>query len=178
MLFQSNVGTLNVATVSNLQSLSLSTASIGSMNVATTANIANIYTTNIVGFVGSQWTSGAGNVYYLSNVGIGTSVVSANLQVAGNIYASNAVQTPSLITTTADVGTLNVATISNLQSLSVPTANITTLNATSVFTPAANIGALNVATISNLLCLTALSVISAPTANVGTLRSEEHTSEL
>ena len=64
------------------------------------ANIANIYTTNIVGFIGSQWTTGTGNVYYLGNVGIGTSLVSSNLSVAGNVYASNSLTTTNLFANT------------------------------------------------------------------------------
>ena len=46
--------------------------------------------------ISSQWTTGTGNIYYLSNVGIGTSSVSANLTVAGNVYASNALTTTNV----------------------------------------------------------------------------------
>ena len=48
----------------------------------------------------SQWTTGTGNIYYLSNVGIGTSSVSANLTVAGNVYASNALTTTNIFANT------------------------------------------------------------------------------
>ena len=97
----SNISTLNVSGFANLSSLN--TASI---------NVANIYTTNIVGFVGSQWTGSVGSaIYYLSNVGIGTSTVTANLQVEGNLVVSNAITTSNLfLTGTANVQTLNVAT--------------------------------------------------------------------
>ena len=76
----------------------------GNINVQGTsnlyvANIANIYTTNIVGFIGSQWTTGTGNVYYISNVGIGTSAVSSNLTVIGNAFISNALTTSNIFTT-------------------------------------------------------------------------------
>ena len=64
------------------------------------ANIANIYTTNIVGFIGSQWTTGTGNVYYLNGVGIGTTNVSSNLTVQGNLYASNAVTATNVFANT------------------------------------------------------------------------------
>jgi hypothetical protein len=84
------------------------------MNVTTTANIANIFTTNIVGFIGSQWTSGTGNVYYLGNVGIGTSTVSANLTVLGNIYASNALQTTNLIANTLTLANATASITGNL----------------------------------------------------------------
>ena len=105
----------------------------GSINVQQTANIyianiANIYTTNIVGFVASQWTTGTGNIYYLSNVGIGTSTVSANLSVAGNIYASNALTTQNVFVT----GNVNVQGLSNLYVANIATANVSTLNVSSI----------------------------------------------
>ena len=81
-------GNLNVQGISNLW----------------VANIANIYTTNIVGFIGSQWTTGTGNVYYLSSVGIGTGIVPSTLQVAGNAYVSNALDTTN-VNVTGNVNT-------------------------------------------------------------------------
>jgi hypothetical protein len=75
----------------------------GALNVQGTsnlsvANIANIYTTNIVGFVGSQWTGSSGSpIYYVPQVGVGTSVTTANLTVSGNLYVSNSIQTGNLI---------------------------------------------------------------------------------
>ena len=54
------------------------------------AYISNIFTSNIVGFLGSQWTTGTGNVYYTDSVGVGTSIVGAKLTVDGNVYISNA----------------------------------------------------------------------------------------
>ena len=99
----SNISTLNVSGFANLSSIN--TASI---------NVANIYTTNIVGFVGSQWTGSVGQpIYYNSgNVAIGSSTVTgANLSVTGNLFVSNAITTSNLILTgTANVQTLNVAT--------------------------------------------------------------------
>jgi hypothetical protein len=56
--------------------------------VTTAANVA---------ITSSQWTTGTGNIYYLSNVGIGTSAVMSNLAVTGNAYVSNAIQTGNLI---------------------------------------------------------------------------------
>ena len=97
-LTTANVGILNVWQISNLQTLNvLSSASIPTIN-ATSMNVANIFTTNIVGFIGSQWTGTIGStIFYLSNVGIGTSVSNSNLTVAGNVYVSNAIQTGNLI---------------------------------------------------------------------------------
>ena len=89
-----SVGLLTNLAVSN----SLTTSNLflsGTANI-TVANIANIYTTNIVGFIGSQWTSGTGNVSYLGNVGIGTSLTPANLTVIGNTYVSNALSTTNI----------------------------------------------------------------------------------
>ena len=58
----------------------------------------------------SQWTTGTGNIYYLSNVGIGTSAVSANLSVTGNVYVSNALTSTNAfhtnITSTNDLVSL------------------------------------------------------------------------
>ena len=99
----SNISTLNVSGFANLSTLN--TASI---------NVANIYTTNIVGFVGSQWTGSVGQpIFYDSgNVAIGSSTVTgANLSVTGNLFVSNGLSTANLfLTGTANVQTLNVAT--------------------------------------------------------------------
>jgi hypothetical protein len=109
--------------------LSSGVISQGTSNIAV-ANIANIYTTNISGFAftGSQWTTAPTNIYYLGNVGIGTSVVSSNLTVTGNIYASNALSTGSAYLT----GSLNVQGTAN-----IATANITNIQTTN-FIPAAS----------------------------------------
>jgi len=50
-----------------------------------------------VAIVSSQWTGTVGSpIYYLNQVGIGTSTPSANLQVTGNVYVTNAVTTNNL----------------------------------------------------------------------------------
>ena len=114
-----SVGLLSNLAVSN--SVTTSNAYLtGDLNVQGVsnlwvANIANIYTTNIVGFIGSQWTTGTGNVYYLGNVGIGTDAVSANLTVEGNVYASNSLSTTNAYLT----GVLNVQGVSNLWNANV-----------------------------------------------------------
>jgi hypothetical protein len=73
--------------------------------------------------IGSQWTTGTGNIYYISNVGIGTSAVSANLSVAGNIYASNAIQTTNIISSGFTSNATNVNF--NFDTISIPYLNVT-----------------------------------------------------
>ena len=83
-------------------------------------------------------------IFANGTIGIGTTVSqSANLYVTGNIYASNALQTPNLIATTANIITLNVTgtatasffvgggnTLSNIQSSNItqPFANLVVSN--------------------------------------------------
>jgi len=134
-LLDANITTLNAFSVLGGTLNVTGSANLTTLNV-TSANIANIYTTNIVGFIGSQWTTGTDNIYYLSNVGIGTDAVSANLHVIGNVFASNALSTGNLFLT----GTANVLGVSNLA-----TTNVTTLNGDSVL-----VGTLNVTGTSNL----------------------------
>ena len=114
----SNVATLNVTSTANVATLNTSAA-----------YISNIYTSNILGFVGSQWTGLVGNpLYYVPQVGIGSTLTpTANLMVTGNIYASNAVQTALLLSTTANVTTLNVSSFEYVGSL-----NATTINTSSI----------------------------------------------
>jgi hypothetical protein len=110
-------------------------------NALTVANayISNIFTSNIVGFLGSQWTTGTGNVYYTDSVGVGTSSVGAKLTVDGNVYASNALTTTNVyaatevLTGTPDVTTLtvtgnvyvsNALTVANAYISNIYTSNI------------------------------------------------------
>jgi len=66
------------------------------------ANVANVATMNV-----SQIWRAFGNT-----VGFGTSVQGANVQIGGNLWASNALQTPVVIvSTSANVGALNTASI-------------------------------------------------------------------
>ena len=119
------------------------------------ANIANIYTTNIVGFIGSQWTSGTGNVYYLNGVGIGTSAVNSNLTVQGNLYASNAVTATALygnvvasnVVVTPATGVTGINVTGNLYASNAVTAtalygNVIASNV--VVTPATGVTGINV----------------------------------
>ena len=167
--------------------------STSNMNVSGYANIANIFTTNIVGFIGSQWTSGTGNVYYTANVGVGGSL---NVSQISNL---NSVQAATITGNGSGISNLNSSnlfgtipsslilgnTLSNIQASTVtqPFANLVVSNAlttTNVSATLANVGTLNVITISNLNSLTLLNNLVASnavtttnllatTANVGTL---------
>ena len=119
-----------------------STSNVGQFTVSKTGIITAASNIQIAGGSGgSQWTGTIGSpIYYEPPVGIGSSATATStLQVTGNLYVSNAITTPRISAKTANIGTLNVATISNLNSLT---------------TPQANVGTLNVATISNLNSLT------------------------
>jgi hypothetical protein len=138
-VFTANIFTTNVSVTSlaNISSANVVTANIGTANITTanllnlnvistanlvTANIANIYTQNIVGFVGSQWTGTVGSPLYYptGNVGINTSTatgVSANLTVFGNMFVSNAITTTNLIVTGIISGALSATSQGTLLTL-------------------------------------------------------------
>ena len=104
------------------------------------------------------------------------------LVAIGNAYVSNALAATNVFATTANVGTLNVFQISNLNTLAL-TNNLYASNAlvaTNLFSTTANVGTLNVTTISNLNTLVLTNNLYAPNslattnlfttnANVGTL---------
>jgi len=151
-----NITQLTVTTLSNISSANIVTANIGTINATTmnllnlnvtstanfstanfiSANIANIYTTNIVGFVGSQWTGTVGGpLYYLTgNVGINTSTgLGSNLTVAGNIYASTNITTPVMnVTSYANISVLNVYTSANIYTANFVSANIANIYTTNI----------------------------------------------
>ena len=201
-----NVGTLNVISISNLNSLTTnliaSQANVGTLNVYQISNLANLVVSNSVtttNIYTAGFTSNASNTIFNSdtitipfiyattlNTASTANVLTASIQgsigvtsltVTGNIYASNAVTTTNLIATTANVGTLNVISISNLNSLTTSVANVGTLNVisisnlnsltTNLVATTANVGTLNVISISNLNSLTTNLIASV--ANVGTL---------
>jgi len=80
-----NLYVSNAITVTNLY--------VSNAITATNAYISNIYTSNIVGFVGSQWTGTTGQpIYYVPYVGVGsTTTPTSNVQITGNLYVSNAI---------------------------------------------------------------------------------------
>ena len=111
----------NGSSISNINASSLSLGTLSTTVFPTSGVTAGIYGSGAnvsqvtvdqygrvtaasnVAITSSQWTTGTGNIYYLSNVGIGTSAVSSNLAVIGNIYASNALQTTNVLATSANL---------------------------------------------------------------------------
>ena len=93
-----SVGVLSNLVVAN----SLTTTNVflsGNLNVQGVSNLTNVTTSNILGI----------NGYYTGTLGIGAS--GAKLSVLGNVYASNAVQTPSVYATAATIGTVTTGTV-------------------------------------------------------------------
>ena len=78
-------------------------------------------------------------------VGVYTQTPTANLQVTGNIYASNALTTTNVITTSANISYGTISTLANIQSANTVTANIQTAN-----TQLANTVSLNVSGGANI----------------------------
>jgi hypothetical protein len=170
-------------------------------NALTTMNVfANIYYGDggLLSNVGSQWTGNKGSpIYYIPGVGVGSSTpATANLQVTGNVYVSNAVTTTNVnITDTLDVvgsltansanatfffdtftipyintQELNVASnIVLTGNLSAPLANITTLNVNYLTVNSAVVygtSTLNVYGVSNLSTATMVGLTGETTLNV------------
>ena len=113
----SNSTNTNITSTLNISSLLVNGTTAGlNQTLITTGTGAGVQWGTIIG---SQWTTGTGNIYYISNVGIGTSAVSANLSVAGNIYASNALQTSNIISAgfTSNSTNVNVTGTLSLQTV-------------------------------------------------------------
>lgn len=105
-----NINSLKVSGLSNLATLNVSTeANILTLN-AMSGYISNIYTSNIVGFIGSQWVGADGSpIYYVPQVGIGSTLTpTANLMVTGNAYVSTNLTAASANVTTGNVSSLTV----------------------------------------------------------------------
>jgi hypothetical protein len=100
-----------------------------SLHVVGDVNFTGILRQSGSPYVGSQWTTGTTNVYYFSNVGIGTSAVSANLTVTGNVYASNAIQTGNIVAAGFTSNSTN--TVFNFDTVAIPFLGATTLNVAS-----------------------------------------------
>jgi hypothetical protein len=117
----SNSTNTNITSTLNISSLLVGGSTAGvNQTLITTGTGAGVQWGTIVG---SQWTTGTGNIYYISNVGIGTSAVSANLSVVGNIYASNAIQTTNIISAGFTSNATNVNF--NFDTISIPYLNVT-----------------------------------------------------
>ena len=111
-----------------------------------------------VAITSSQWTGQPGStIYYIPGVSIGSSNdATANLQVTGNVYVSNAITTTNVFATRyyGDGGLL-----SNISTFTQPLANLVVSNAvttTNVFTN--NVTATGIQTIAGLTGLTSLNV--------------------
>ena len=100
-----------------------------SLHVVGDVNFTGILRQSGSPYVGSQWTTGTTNVYYFSNVGIGTSAVSANLTVTGNVYASNAIHTANIVAAGFTSNSTN--TVFNFDTIDIPFLGATTLNVAS-----------------------------------------------
>ncbi len=140
---------LNVTSYANVSVLNVSTsANIVTANLIT-ANIANIYTTNIVGFVGSQWSgTNPGPLYYnTGNVAIGSSTnPGANLTVTGNLFVSNAITTTNIISSGFSSNATNI--VFNFDTISIPYLETTSLTASAnISTPSMNVTTANIANI-------------------------------
>ena len=146
-----NVGTLNVLTISNLNSLAL-TNNLYTGNAVTTTNLfANTLTlsnaSSTINVIGSVTASTFYGVHAGSNTGAFSNLYSANALTTTNIFAagftsnaSNTIFNYSTLTvpfissttlnvaSTANVVTLGVTGQSNLATLNVSTANVTTGN--------------------------------------------------
>jgi len=134
-ILTANIGTINATTMNLLNLNVTSTANFSTANFIS-ANIANIYTTNIVGFVGSQWGGLVGGPIYYANgsVGISTTTnINSNLTVIGNIYASTNITTPVLnVTSYANISVLNVYTSANIYTANLVSANIANIYTTNI----------------------------------------------
>jgi hypothetical protein len=147
----------NITSVGTLTSLTVTNSVITStINVSTTSNLANLVvndftvpgsmqanTTNTVFFFNTLTIPFANfttlNVASTSNLDTLTLTGEPGLTTVyatGNMFVSNALQTTNVFATTANVGTLNVVTISNLANLVVSNS----VTATNVFATSANVG--------------------------------------
>jgi len=137
---QANISSSNIVTA-NIQTANIFTMNLINLNVTGTANllyanIANIYTQNIVGFIGSQWTGTIGTpIYYAQgSVGIGSSgVPTANLTVTGNASISNLLTTSNLsVALTANATTINAASLIATNAMYGPISGSNTINASTI----------------------------------------------
>lgn len=89
--FSSNTANTSVTGTLNITNL-LVGGTVGTTNqtIITTGSGAGVQWGTIIG---SQWTTGTSNIYYINPVGIGTTAVNSNLTVVGNAYVSANVNT-------------------------------------------------------------------------------------
>ena len=84
-------------------------------------------------------------------VGVYTEIPTANLHVTGNIYASNAVSTTNIITTSANISFGTISTLANIVSANILTENVLSANVVT-----SNIINLNVSSGANVTQLNVL----------------------
>jgi len=125
----------------------------GNVRVSNSVTTTNVFATRYYGDGGllsnisqSQWTGAKGDpIYYVPNVGIGSSTsATANLQVSGNVYVSNAVTVPNVhVTDTLDVLGSMTANAANatffFDTFTIPYINTQYLNVSSNTTLTGNI---------------------------------------
>jgi hypothetical protein len=108
------VGTISVG---NLPSSGVTAGTYGSsanVSQVTIDQYGRVTLASNVAIVSSQWIGASGSpIYYLNYVGIGTSSPSANLQVSGNVYVTNAVTTNNLFFNNAILAT-NLPTVAGV----------------------------------------------------------------
>jgi hypothetical protein len=141
----------------------------GNVYVSNSVTTTNVYATNYYGDggllsnVASQWSGTKGSpIYYIPGVSVGSSAsATANLQVTGNVYVSNAVTVPNVhVTDTLDVLGSMTANASNatffFDTFTIPYINTQYLNVSSNTTltgnlvvATANIAKLNVGLIAS-----------------------------
>ena len=143
--------------------------SVGISLSTSTSSLATPSVTSLYGLV-NQTGTGATNAGFWPTtvlteragfVGIYTQSPTANLQVTGNIYASNALTTTNVITTSANISYGTISTLANIQSANIVTSNIQTDNVVT-----ANILNLNVSTGSNTTYLTVSTLANVSSANL------------
>jgi hypothetical protein len=155
---------------------------VGNVYVSNALSTTNVYATTYYGDGGllsniaSQWTGTKGSpIYYIPGVSVGSSAsATANLQVTGNVYVSNAVTVPNVhVTDTLDVLGSMTANAANatffFDTFTIPYINTQYLNVSSNTTLTGNLVAetANIATLNvGYLTVNSAVVYGATTLNV------------
>ena len=154
----------------------------GNVYVSNSVTTQNVFATTYYGDggllsnVASQWSGTKGSpIYYVPNVSIGSSVdATANLQVTGNVYVSNAVTVPNVhVTDTIDVTGALTANAANatffFDTFTIPYINTQYLNVSANTTLTGNlvVATANIATLNvGYLTVNSAVVYGATTLNV------------
>jgi hypothetical protein len=155
-IVSTNVATnlANISGTANTQTL-IATANIGigtlpfgnTLSVLGNVYVSNsILTTNITGlnFVNVSTLSNVTTLIATSNMGVGTAPFGNALSVQGNLWVSNALSTPNIVASLANITTMNVTTANvttlNTAVLSYAYLNVTTLNTVSIYGQSGSVG--------------------------------------